>query len=377
MFQNRIANSLLPFALAAASFVAASAAAQVSSNVTVIATGLNGPRGLAFGPDGHLYIAEAGTGGTLSTVGVCTQVPGPIGPYRGGQTGSIVRLDAGGQVTTVASGFPSTVDSVGDFMGVADITFLNGNLYALTAGGGCSHGNPNLPNQIAKVNLTHGSWKTVSDLSAFIQQHPTLAPDLGDFEPDGAPYSLISSDGKLLAVEANHGQVLSISPEGQIKRLIDTSSWQGHIVPTTIAEYDGTYYLGNLSVFPSIANAAEVITLSAEDRYFGAVPGLDDHDLTKDKLKIVSSKAGFTEVICVRVGPDGLLYALELSSAAGYPTPGLGKVVRVRPDSSIEDVATGLSVPTGMTFGPDGKLYVSNWGAAGPGMGQIVEIAVH
>jgi hypothetical protein len=29
-----------------------------------------------------------------------------------------------------------------------------------------------------------------------------------------------------------------------------------------------------------------------------------------------------------------------------------------------------------MTFGPDGKLYVSNWGAAPAGKGQIVKITI-
>ena len=39
-------------------------------------------------------------------------------------------------------------------------------------------------------------------------------------------------------------------------------------------------------------------------------------------------------------------------------------------------VASGLSVPTAMTFGPDGNLYVSNFGAAPPGAGQIVKIRI-
>src|ERR1017187_3511929 len=45
-----------------------------SPNVTVFASGLAGPRGLKFGPDGDLYVAEAGFGGTNATTSSqCTQ----------------------------------------------------------------------------------------------------------------------------------------------------------------------------------------------------------------------------------------------------------------------------------------------------------------
>jgi hypothetical protein len=77
-----------------------------------------------------------------------------------------------------------------------------------------------------------------------------------------------------------------------------------------------------------------------------------------------------------RLRPDGLLYALELQDAAGFPAPPfVGKVVRLNRVGDIEEVATGLSLPTDMTFGPDGYLYVSNFGATPSG--QILRISVH
>ena len=90
---------------------------------------------------------------------------------------------------------------------------------------------------------------------------------------------------------------------------------------------------------------------------------------------IVSSKAGFTTIVSMKIGPDGLLYVLELSDfAANGPAPGMGKVVRVKRSGDLQDVVTGLSFPTGMTFGPDQRLYVSNVGVPVGSMGQILRI---
>ena len=114
--------------------------------VSVLATGLNNPRGLKFGPDGYLYVAEGGVGGSQSTIGQCEQVPFPIGPYTGSDTGSrISKISPAGERTTVVDNLPSsqTTPETGAFVsGVGDIAFIGHTLYAVLSGAGCSHGVP-------------------------------------------------------------------------------------------------------------------------------------------------------------------------------------------------------------------------------------------
>ena len=62
-------------------------------------------------------------------------VPGP-GPYSGGFTARISKIDANGNRTTVADGLPSsqTNPQLGSLAsGVADLAFIGNTLYALIA----------------------------------------------------------------------------------------------------------------------------------------------------------------------------------------------------------------------------------------------------
>jgi hypothetical protein len=351
--------------------------AQLSANAVVVASGLEAPRGLRFGPDGDLYVAEAGTGGTTSTAGQCAQVVPPVGPYTGGLTARISKFDKSWNRTTVASGLPSTVDAMGDLQGVSDVQFMNGTLYALIAGGGCSHGNATLASGVVSVNASTGSWRYVADIGAFMHASPVEYPNASDFEPDGTAYSMVSVNNALHAIEPNSGELLRIDPfSGLISREIDFSASQGHMVPTTVIYKNGSYLVGNLNLFPIEPHTSRVMTVTNTPAGTGTgVPGLN----VPGPYYVTASKAGFATVVGLAIGPsNGQLYVLQLApdTPSGFPDVPYGKVTRINTDGSLTDVVTGLSVPTAMTFGPDGRLYISNFGAAPAGAGQIVMATV-
>jgi hypothetical protein len=136
-------------------------------SVMVYASGLNNPRGLKFGPDGDLYVAEGGVGGSdpAPSTPDCT-VPPPVGPYTGSPVGSrISRIDRDGRRTTVVDNLPSsqTSPALGSLVsGIADIAFLDEDMYAILAGAGCSHGVPSIPNGVIHVRR-NGSWSMIAD----------------------------------------------------------------------------------------------------------------------------------------------------------------------------------------------------------------------
>jgi hypothetical protein len=330
----------------------------------VVATGFNNPRGLKFGPDGLLYVAEAGIGGTHSSSCIPQVVP-PVGPYTGSDTGSrISRVSWDGTRTTFVDHLPSSTTAPGGGsanQGIADVQFIGNTLYAVLAGAGCSHGVPDIPNSIIRINPDR-SWTIVANCSEYLMTHPVAHPDPGDFEPDGTPYSMTSVNNDLYITQPNQQEIDQISPAtGKIKRVVDISilhngmngSWIG---PTSMVWHDGDFYFGTLTPFPVVQDAAGVYKLSPDGSYSQFASGL-------------------TTVLGIAFDNHNRLYVLENTVGADELTPGLGEVVRIDPNGKRQIITSGLHLPTAMTFGPDGKLYISDWGIGPPGLGQIVQVS--
>jgi len=355
-------------------------------SVSIFATGFNNPRGLTFGPDRKLYVAEGGLGGTHSSADDnCPQAHGDAAPYFGSTNdpvngGRISKVGKSGSPKVVVDALPSsqTSPALGSLVsGVSSVAFIGHKLYGLLAGAGCSHGVPTVPNGVFKVGK-NGSWKVIANLSAFQAANPVAKPDEDDFEPDGTWYSMIAVGGALYPTDSNHQELDRVTKSGHITRLVDISAqFPDWIGPTALAIQGrghhggkswkhGTHgipplYIGNLGPF------------GPED---GTVPNEGVWKVGKNgQLK---QKATGLEQVLGLAFRGGKLYALEMSTTPGGPTPGTGALVQVGPNGPVKTIASGLVFPTGLTVGPDGAFYVSEQGFGFPaGQGRILRITTH
>lgn len=337
---------------------AAADATLTTDAVSVVANGLTSPRGFTWDSEGNLYLVQAGSGGT--TPGV-PEMPPPLGPFMGGLTASVVRID-NGCATTLANELPSVLDGEGVVLsGATDVAFLKGQLYVLIAGGTEGNGNPAFTNGVYAVN-DDGSTTLVADYTAWLMENPPVFASPDGPNP-GNLYGMVSDGEKLWITDSVNGLVSTVTPDGTISLAADVSD--GHPVPTGIAPApQGGVYVGMLTAIPYLDGAARVVHIAEN----GAV---------------TDAWTGLTAITGIAVSSDGTLYAAEMSTGnlnePPFVVPGSGKIVRQTGIDTAEEVLTDIDLPVMIGFGPEDDLYLTTpaFGPdAGRGLGRVLRIAV-
>lgn len=339
--------------------------------LTVVAGGLHNPRGLAFGEDGRLYVAEAGLGDG-SGLGF-------------GLTGSVsVIRDADGQHATtrvLVGGLPSAGDDHG-VVGPAGISTRGEQGIYLQIS--LAQDQTKLPGPIGDLlRLTsRGNTRVVANIGnfdyAWSMQHQTLAPH--DFTPgDSNPYGVLAVRGGEYVADAGTNTLDWVGPGGSIKILAYfPNNAFADATPTCIAKGpDGALYVGTLAFVDSLGNFLDPsipFGPSPKAIVYRVDPRAADPSSLSTVLSLATPWATSLWPIngCAADGRN--FYASQFVTGMG-PTGPTGDVVAIpfaHPDRHVSLTNGALSFPGGVAVGPDGGVYVSNMSTSAAG--QVVRL---
>jgi hypothetical protein len=376
--------------VAAAALVLASALAMVPLTATtagavsapeVVASGLNNPYKLTFGPDGALYVAEAGTGGEEG--GNCVESESEEGEPSTvclGNTGSVTRI--GTSQTRVVTGLPSVGDpETGDALGATDVAFgADGATYVVIGLGADPASRAGFGADGARMGtlMRAPAGSTTASVFADISAFETANnPDQGEEESeiDSNPFGVESVSDGFLVADAGGNDLLHVTTAGTVS-LRTVFPFQEAELPPFVGAPPGT----KIRMQP-VPTAVEVSPTGeihvSELTGFPFPPGAADVYRVEADGDIAGTIAGFTNIIDIAFAPDGTLYVLEFASNGLLSEQPAPQLVQVRTDGTRKVLLADYQLggpPGGVAVGTDGKVYVSVCNVCGEGAGRVIKV---
>ena len=367
-------------------------AAVANGQVTPVATGLNNPRGLAFGPGGILYVGEAGLGAGNGAGGV------GLGQGFTGSIGEIQDLSSSSPTYhRIVTGLASNADS-GGVTGPDGVSPLgNGDIHIILSNATTKilalnpSVSPALAYEFGKLlkSSQSGQWKVTADVGDFDYEwadqnkNAPWAP-AGQF-PDANPYAVLSVPAHQYVTDAGANTVDEVDENGSVRIIAFVPNpllnLGGHLVPvsdsvpTCVAQgADGFLYVGTLAFGAYFASGN-----TAQSKVYRIDPTLSNAILTDSDVWA----SGFYPITGCGFG-SGAFYVTEYWTTSPAAPGALIRIALNADGSPGARTTMGggeLKFPNGFAAGLDGAVYVSNYStshgvAQSPGapVGQVVRV---
>lgn len=409
---------LLPFITIGAAFF--SAGATQAASLSVIADGLDQPRGFGFGPDGTLYIPEPGTGGN----GKCQPSPSTLfQPICAGNTGKVTAIAPDGSTSTLFDNFQSLAEQPSKNQGAGpdDIDFdMFGNAYLLTGFAGYPGNrdkvlaqtalNFEVPDSqkatfppspiedalntpdLAKLFKVDLETEELTEIFDFGRYEVVNNPDKGDVVTN--PYDLEIQDGKAYVVDGGGNVSYEVD--------LESGSAKATALPRLVVKDPVFPPLGPPEGGAPGGEAPEVNPLgngqAIDDAIDGEIPsavppgamppgGMPPEDGSTQDARgpgellpgLFEPVPGDPNAISIQsvptgnaIGPDGALYVGEYT---GFPYPeGAARIFRIGDDGQPQVFAEGFTQITDIEFDDAGNLLVLQFADIAPWKGDIRDL---
>jgi hypothetical protein len=352
---------VVAIATAAAVVPAVSLSAKSDWSVSVTARGLDSPRGLAFAPNGTLYLAEGGHGGDA-----CNS--GPRGPVCIGTSSRISRVDpTTGAVTPVVSGLFSVSTGNDGITGVDGVAAGGGKLLAVMTGYpqqfasfSCAGRPADCSTSLAAARdqagdlfsfTPGGTRKTIAEVGADDYTWSLTNTSFTRSPPNSNPYGVYAVEAGAYVADAGTNVLDFVGANGDrsiisADPLPAAGGFPGDGVPTCVTVDRGNVYAADLAGRLWKRNGSFTPT---------QVPVVDG-----------SGASLLHHVTGCAADGDGNIFLVDMWGTPGPPIPAgpasvanTGSVVELKKDGSAAVVAAGLDFPNGIAVAKDGSLYVT------------------